>query len=78
MKAAKRFKFSYPPEVPIWMLIDACTPRALRQFLANDSVSAAQEMNWGTFKNGDLLGEAEVKFDVLISTDQNLKDQQKS
>jgi len=33
-------------------------------------------MGWGQLKNGALLREAEAQFDVLISTDQNLKHQQ--
>jgi hypothetical protein len=58
------------------ILLDACTPRPLRQFLAGHAVSTAQEMGWGGLKNGDLLREAENRFEVLISTDRNLKYQQ--
>jgi aspartate-semialdehyde dehydrogenase len=40
-------------------------------------VSTAFELNWGQLKNGDLLSEAEkAGFDVLVTTDQNLKYQQ--
>ena len=59
------------------ILLDACTPRPLRRFLSGHSVSTAQEMGWGALKNGDLLREAERQFDVFISTDQNLKYQQR-
>lgn len=58
------------------VVLDACTPRPLRQFLPGHSVRAAQEMGWGGLKNGDLLREAEVQFEAFISTDQNLKYQQ--
>jgi hypothetical protein len=58
------------------ILLDACTPRPLRRFLAGHSVSTAQEMGWGGLKNGDLLRQAEGRFDVFISTDQSLKHQQ--
>jgi predicted nuclease of predicted toxin-antitoxin system len=58
------------------VLLDACTPRPLRSFLAGHAVSTAQEMGWGALKNGDLLQEAERQFEVFISTDQNLKYQQ--
>ena len=58
------------------ILLDACTPRPVRRFLPSHSVSTAQEMGWGGWKNGDLLREAEGEFDVFISTDQNLKYQQ--
>ena len=33
-------------------------------------------MGWGGLKNGDLLRKAEGQFEVIISTDQNLKYQQ--
>jgi predicted nuclease of predicted toxin-antitoxin system len=58
------------------ILLDACTPRPLRSFLAGHSVSTSQEMGWGGLTNGDLLQEAERQFEVFISTDQNLKYQQ--
>ncbi len=58
------------------ILLDACTPRPLRQFLPGHSVSTAQERGWGQLKNGALLRKAERQFDVFISTDQSLKHQQ--
>lgn len=58
------------------VLLDACVPRPLRRFLTDHSVCTAQEMGWGQSKNGVLLREAESQFDVLITTDQNLKFQQ--
>ncbi len=59
------------------VLLDACVPRPLRKFLPDHSVHTAQEMGWGQLKNGRLLLEAETQFDALITTDQNLKYQQK-
>lgn len=58
------------------VLLDACTPRPLRQFLPGHFVRTAQEVGWGGLKNGDLLREAEGQFEAFISTDQNLKYQQ--
>jgi predicted nuclease of predicted toxin-antitoxin system len=58
------------------VLLDACVPRPLRQFLPDHSVHTAQEMGWGQLKNGALLKEAEAQFDAMITTDQNLKYQQ--
>jgi len=58
------------------VLLDACVPRPLREFLPDHTVHTAQEMGWGQLKNGTLLAEAEVQFDALITTDQNLKYQQ--
>src|SRR5271154_4596105 len=59
------------------VLLDACVPRPLRRFLPGHTVRVAQEMGWGQLKNGVLLKEAELQFDVFVTTDQNLKYQQK-
>ena len=59
------------------VLLDACVPRPLRKFLPAHIVQTAQEMGWGELKNGALLQEAEKQFEAFISTDQNLKHQQK-
>jgi hypothetical protein len=59
------------------ILLDACVPRPARGFLPGHTVHVAQEMGWGQLKNGVLLKEAELQFDVFITTDQNLKYQQK-
>jgi predicted nuclease of predicted toxin-antitoxin system len=58
------------------VLLDACVPRPLRKFLPGHIVSTAQEMGWGSLKNGALLKEAESQFEVFITTDRNLKYQQ--
>jgi hypothetical protein len=39
-------------------------------------VSTAHELGWSGLGNGDLLRAAEGKFDLLITTDQNLRYQQ--
>jgi hypothetical protein len=49
----------------------------VRSFLPDHEVLAAQEMGWGQLKNGALLKEAELQFDAFITSDQNLKYQQK-
>ena len=59
------------------VLLDACVPRPLRKYLTDHTIHTAQEMGWGQLKNGALLRQAETEFNVLISTDQNLKYQQK-
>ncbi len=58
------------------VLLDACVPRPLRRFLPGHTVRVAQEMGWGQLKNGALPREAKLKFDALITTDQNIKYQQ--
>ncbi len=52
------------------VLLDAYVPRPLRKFLPDHSVHTAQEMGWGQLKNGALLCEAEIQFEILITTDQ--------
>jgi hypothetical protein len=40
-------------------------------------VKTVFELNWGSLSNGELLLEAEARnFDVLVTTDQNLRYQQ--
>jgi hypothetical protein len=58
------------------VLFDQGTPVPLRQFLVGHDVSTAYELGWSELKNGDLLKVGEERFDVLITTDQNLRYQQ--
>jgi len=59
------------------VLFDQGTPVPLRHALAGHSVSTAYELGWATLKNGELLTSAEEKgFDVLVTTDTNLRYQQ--
>jgi hypothetical protein len=59
------------------VLLDACVSRPLRSLLPDHTVRVAQEMGWGRLKNGALLKEAELQFGAFITSDQNLKYQQK-
>jgi hypothetical protein len=58
------------------ILLDACVPRPLRNFLTAHTVRTAQEMGWGQLKNGALLRAAEGEFQAFITSDQNLRYQQ--
>ena len=58
------------------VLLDACVPRPLRQFLPAHTVQTAQEMGWGKLKNGALLQAAEPQFHAFLTSDQSLKYQQ--
>jgi hypothetical protein len=59
------------------VLFDQGTPVPLREHLTKHQVSTAFELGWATLKNGDLLRRAESSgFQVLVTTDQNLKYQQ--
>ena len=49
----------------------------LRQALMRHEVTTAYERDWSSLKNGELLDAAEKQgFDVLVTTDLNLKYQQ--
>jgi predicted nuclease of predicted toxin-antitoxin system len=58
------------------VLFDQGTPAPLRDFLTRHEVTTAHEKGWSTLRNGELLSAAESEFDVLITTDQNLRYQQ--
>ena len=59
------------------ILFDQGTPAPLRHVLVGHSVETAFELGWGTLQNGALIATAEDNgFDVLLTTDKNLKYQQ--
>lgn len=58
------------------ILFDQGTPAPLRRALLEHEVSTAYELGWSNLRNGDLLQAAEETFDLLITTDQNLRYQQ--
>ncbi len=59
------------------ILFDQGTPRPLRNYLAAHSVDTAAERGWSDLDNGDLLEAAEDEdYDLLITTDQNIRHQQ--
>jgi uncharacterized protein (DUF2249 family) len=58
------------------ILFDQGTPVPLRQHLSGHQIETAYELGWSRLANGDLLAAAEGRFDVLITTDRNLRYQQ--
>jgi len=58
------------------ILLDQGTPVPLRAFLSEHKVATAYEQGWSNLENGDLLQVAESAFDLLITTDQNIRYQQ--
>jgi hypothetical protein len=59
------------------VLFDQGTPAPLRHLHSAHEVSTAYERGWSTLKNGQLLSMAEAeRFEVLVTTDTHLKDQQ--
>ena len=58
------------------ILFDHGTPAPLRPILSGHHISTAYEMGWAGLSNGALLKVADAEFDILITTDKNLRYQQ--
>ena len=59
------------------VLFDQGVPVPLKKYLTAHDVVTAYEKGWSTLRNGELLKAAETDgFEVLITTDQNLKHEQ--
>ena len=58
------------------ILFDQGTPAPLREHLPGHRVETAYEKGWSALRNGELLAKAEAEFDVLVTTDRNLRRQQ--
>jgi hypothetical protein len=59
------------------ILFDHGTPRGIARALEGHTVKEARAQGWDTLNNGDLLKAAEdAGFDVLLTTDKNLRHQQ--
>jgi len=55
------------------ILLDECVNPRLRAAFPGDEVKTVAEMQWRSLTNGRLLQEAAVRFDILITLDQNLR-----
>lgn len=59
------------------ILLDQGAPLPLRRCLAAHEIETAWQRGWAQLSNGDLLTSAEAAgFDLLVTTDQNLRYQQ--
>jgi predicted nuclease of predicted toxin-antitoxin system len=58
------------------ILLDECVPARLARELAPHSVTTVQRRGWAGIKNGDLLALAQNEFDVLITVDRNVSEEQ--
>lgn len=58
------------------ILLDECTPHVLKRLLTEVEITTLQDLGWTGITNGSLLQLAEGQFDVLITSDQNLRYQQ--
>lgn len=51
------------------VLLDECVPWPIHAVLAGHPCSSVQRRGWAGRRNGDLLGAAELEFDVFLTTD---------
>ena len=58
------------------IIIDECVPHMVKKELLNRDIKTVQEMGWSGIKNGKLLKLVAAEFDVLITSDKNLRFQQ--
>ena len=59
------------------VLFDQATPVPIRRHLKGHRVRTAAQEGWDRLRNGDLLSAAETGgFDVLLTTDKNMRYQQ--
>jgi hypothetical protein len=59
------------------ILLDHCTPRGIAPFLQGHIVKETKAQGWDRLTNGELLTAAEENgFDLLLTTDKNLRYQQ--
>jgi hypothetical protein len=62
--------------LPVRVLLDECLPRRLKGALVGHDVRTVPEMGWASKRNGELLRLAERDFDVFLTVDQKLQNQQ--
>ena len=58
------------------VLLDECVPRRLKRDLPGHEYADGTGMGWASKRNGDLLRVAEHEFDVFVTVNQKLQDQQ--
>ena len=58
------------------VFFDHCVPRTLRARLPGHEVATARERRWDQLRNGDLIAAVEKDYEVMITSDQNLRYQQ--
>jgi len=58
------------------ILLDECTPHVLKRLLIGFEIKTVQDQGWSGITNGELVRLTEAQFDVLITSDQNLRYQQ--
>ncbi|MEX0777917.1 MAG: DUF5615 family PIN-like protein [Phycisphaeraceae bacterium] len=58
------------------ILLDESAPHEIRHWLWDHEVHSVAFRGWTSMKNGELIAAAETEYDLLITSDQNMPDQQ--
>jgi predicted nuclease of predicted toxin-antitoxin system len=58
------------------ILLDECVPWPMHRLLDGHECTSVQDQGWSGIRNSDLLQRAEAEFDLLITSDQNIRYQQ--
>src|SRR5216684_1901189 len=58
------------------ILLDECVPWPMHRLLTRHSCASVQAQGWSGIRNSELLERAEAKFDLVITSDQNIRYQQ--
>jgi predicted nuclease of predicted toxin-antitoxin system len=58
------------------ILLDECVPWPMRRLLSGHACTSVQKRGWQGRKNGVLLALAAKEFDLVITSDQNMRYQQ--
>ena len=58
------------------LLLDECIPWPLHRLLTSHTCTSVQAQGWSGIKNGELLLRSEGRFDLFITSDQNIRYQQ--
>ena len=58
------------------ILLDESLPRPLARLVTGHEVRTVAQMGWSGLTNGELLAEAAMDFDVVLTADQNIEFQQ--
>jgi hypothetical protein len=58
------------------VLLDEGLPKALAHVLVDLEIVTVQDAGWAGKENGELLGLAQERFDVLLTGDRNIRFQQ--
>jgi hypothetical protein len=58
------------------ILLDNCVDRKVHTLLGDHQIASCAELNWSELQNGELLVQASKQFDLIVTSDKNIRYQQ--